>query len=97
MSQTNKRHTLSIQLKVSMSEEDKTPTIQFVGVGDAHHLGESATEIENYLQSQLLRRSGFPNEVDRRINSIVAPLTKQLNTLIQSVTEVSLETFGSLN
>ena len=72
-----------------MSKENKTPTRQFVEVGDAHNSGESASEIEENLQSQLIDRRFSSSEVDRRINGIVAPLGTPLETLIQSVKELS--------
>ena len=74
-----------------MSGENRTPTRQFDEVGDVHHSGESASERENNLQSQLLDRRMFffSNEVERRINAIVAPLATQLETLTQPVRELS--------
>ena len=39
-----------------MSEENRTPTRQFVEVGDVHHSSESASEGEENLRSQLLCR-----------------------------------------
>ena len=84
-----KTQTLSIQLKVSMSEENKTPTRQLVEVGDVHHLGESSSEVEDNFQSHLLERRMSSIEVDRRINAIVPVLATQLETLIQSVREIS--------
>ena len=72
-----------------MSEENITPTRQFTEIGDVHHSGESAKEREDYLQSQLVDRRLCSNEVNRRINAIVAPLATELETLIQSVREPS--------
>ena len=68
-----------------MSEENRTPTSQFVEVGDVDRLGESASEGEDNLRSQLLDRRLSLSEIDRRINAIAAPLATQLETLIQSV------------
>ena len=72
-----------------MSEGNRTPTQQFVEVGDAHVSAESTNDVEDNLQSDLLERKLSSSQVDRRINSIVAPLATQLETLIQSVTELS--------
>ena len=72
-----------------MSEENRIPTRQFVEVGDAHVPVESASDVEDNLQSQLLERKLSSREVDRRINPIVVPLATQLETLIQSVRELS--------
>ena len=58
-------------------------------VGDVHHSGQSASEEEGNLQSQLLDRKLFSSEVDKRINAIVAALAAQLETIIQSVRELS--------
>ena len=58
-----------------MTEDNRTPSRQFVEVGDAHISGESACEVEDNLQSQLLDRRLSSSEVDWRINAIVAPLT----------------------
>ena len=61
-----------------MSERNRTPTQQFVEVGDAHISAESASDFEDNLQSQLLERRIFSSEVDRRINTIFASLVTQL-------------------
>ena len=74
-----------------MSEENRTSTRQFVEIGDVHHSGESASEGEDNLQSQLLDRRLPSSEVDRGIDAIVAPLATQLVALIQSVRELSEE------
>ena len=64
-----------------MFEENRTtPTRHFVEVGDIHHSGESASEGEDNLQSQLLERRLSSSEVDRKINAISAPLAMQLET-----------------
>ena len=72
-----------------MSEGSRTSTRQFVEIGDAHVSAESASDVEDNLQSQKLERKLWSSEVDRRINAIVAPLATQLETLIQSVKELS--------
>ena len=71
-----------------MFEENRTPTKQLVEVGDVHYSGKSAIEGEDNLQSQLLDRKMFSNEVDRRINATVTLLATQLKPLIQSVREL---------
>ena len=72
-----------------MLEENRTPTRQFVEVGDVHPSGQSASEGEDNLQSQLLDRRMSSSEVDRIINAIGATLATQLETLIQSLGELS--------
>ena len=72
-----------------MSEENRTRTRQFVEVGDAHVSAESASDAEDDLQFQLLDRMLSSSEVYRRINTIIAPLATQLETLIQSVMDLS--------
>ena len=72
-----------------MSGENRTPTRQFVEVGVAHVSAESASDVADNLQSQLPERKLSTSEVDRRINAIVASLTTQLETLFQSVKELS--------
>ena len=72
-----------------MSEENRIPTRQFVEVDDAHVSVESANDVEDNLQSQLLERKLSSSEVDRRINAIVVPLATQLETLIQSVRDLA--------
>ena len=72
-----------------MCEEIRTPVRHSVEIGDAHNSVESASDIEDNLQSQLLERRFSSSEVDRRINPIVAPLAKQSETLIQSLRELS--------
>ena len=57
-----------------MSEENRTPTRQFVEIDDAHASVESAGDGEDNLQSHLLERKFSSSEVDRRLNVIVAPL-----------------------
>ena len=74
-----------------MSEGNRTPTRQFVEIGDAHVSAESASDAEDNLQSQLLERKLSSSEVDRRIKAIYAPLASQLETLIQSLRELSKE------
>ena len=68
-----------------MSEVNRTPTKQFVEIGDNHHSGESVSDGEENLRSQLLDRTITSSQVDRRINAIVAPLSTGLEMLIQSV------------
>ena len=72
-----------------MSEENRTSTRQFVEIGDAPNSIEPASDAEGNLQSQLLERRLSSSEVERRINAKVAPLATQLETLIQSVRELS--------
>ena len=68
-----------------MSEENRTPTRQFVEHGDVHHFGETASEGESNLQFQLLDGRMSSSEVYRRINATASPLATHLETLIQSV------------
>ena len=77
-----------------MSEENRTPTRQFVQIGEAHSSAESASGVEDNLQSQLLERRFSSSEVERRINAIVAPLAAQLETLIHSVNELGEKSFN---
>ena len=72
-----------------MSEGNRTPTRQFVEAGNARALVESASDEEDSLRSQLLERKLSSIEVDRRMNTKVAPLATQIETLILSVTEPS--------
>ena len=58
-------------------------------MGDVDHSGESASQGEKNLQSPLLNRRISSSEVDRKIKAIVAPLSTQLEMLIQSVRELS--------
>ena len=74
-----------MQRKVCMSGENKTPTRQFVEIGDIHNWGEWASEGEDHLQSQLFDRIVSSSEVDRRIKAFVVSLATQLETLIQLV------------
>ena len=69
-----------------MSEGNRTPTRQFVEIGDAHVSAESAIDVEDNMQSQLLERKKSWSEVDTRI---VAPLATQIKILIKSVRELS--------
>ena len=75
--------------KLTMSEENRTTTRQFLAVGDAHVSAESTTDAEDNLQSQLLDRMLSSSEVYIRINTIVAPLATQLETLIHSIMDLS--------
>ena len=68
-----------------MSEASRAPTGKFVEVRDAHNSGESATDGEENPRSQAPDRRMTSSEIDRRINEIVAPLSTQLKTFIQSV------------
>ena len=72
-----------------MSEEDRRLTRQFVEIGDAHISAESACDVEDNLQSQILERKISSSEVDRRTIAIVAPLVIQSETLIQSLRKLS--------
>ena len=72
-----------------MSEENRTLTSQFVELGDVHHLGESGSDGEEILRSQLLDRRMASSEIGRKMNVIVAPLSTQLEALIQSVRELN--------
>ena len=71
-----------------MSEGNRTPTGRFVEVNDVHRSGESASEGEDNLRVQLLDRRMSSCEFDRKINAIIAPLSTQLEKLIQSVSEL---------
>ena len=72
-----------------MSEENTTPTRQFVETGFAPKPAESASEAEDNLQSQSIECRLSSSEVDRRINAIACLLATQLETSIQSVRELS--------
>ena len=56
-----------------MSEGNITLTRLFVEIGDALISTESASDIENNVQFQLLERKLLSSEVDRRINAIYLP------------------------
>ena len=72
-----------------MSEENRTPTRHFVKLGDVYHSGGSGNDGEENLRSNLLDRRLTSSEMDRKINSIVAPPSFQLEALIQSVRELN--------
>ena len=72
-----------------MYDGKRTPTGQFVEVGDVPQSGESASEGEDNLQSQFEEGRKFSSEVNSRINVIVAPIVTQLETLILSVREIN--------
>ena len=80
-----------------MSEGNRTPTRHFVEIGYAHVSAESANDVEDNLQSQILERKLSSNEVDERINAIVAALATQLEKLIQSVRELDEGSSNRLN
>ena len=65
-----------------MSQEKRSPTKQFVDADDVHHSGESTSDGEEKLLSQLLNRWMISSEIDRKINAMVAPLSAQLEVLI---------------
>ena len=65
-----------------MFEGNRTLARQFVEIGDAHISAESARDIEDNLQSQLLERKLSSSEVNMRKNATIAPLAAQLETLI---------------
>ena len=75
--------------KLTTCKENRTPTRQFVEIDKSHVLAESGSDTKDQLQSQLLDWKLSSSEVDRRRNAIVAPLSTQLQTLIQSVRELS--------
>ena len=62
-----------------MSQENRTPTKQFVKFGDVRHSGDSASEGEDDLQLQLLDRRMSSSEVDSKINAIFASVSKRNN------------------
>ena len=72
-----------------MSEENRTPSRQFVEIGDIHHSVDSAGKGEGNLKSQLLDRGMSTSEVDMGVKAIIACLATQFETLIQSVRELS--------
>ena len=74
-----------------MAEASRTPTRQFVKIGDADVSAESGSDAEDNLQPQILGRR---REVDSKINAIVAPLTTQLEKLIQPVRELSERSYN---
>ena len=80
---------LSINPNISMSEENETPTRQLVEVGYVCYSGETTSEGEDNLQSQLVDHIMTSSEVDRRTKAIVASFAMQLETLVQSVRELS--------
>ena len=47
-----------------MSKENRTPTLQFVEIGDAHNSAKSASDFEDSLSSQLQERRFSLSEVD---------------------------------
>ena len=69
-------------LVAQYSPKKRTPTRQFVELGDAHGSGESASDGEGNLRSQLLDRIKTASEIDRRINAIAAHLSTQFQLWI---------------
>ena len=65
-----------------MFEENSTPTRQFIPLGEGHSSAESASDVEDNLQFQ-------SSEDDRRIKVVLTPMYTPLETLIQSVKELS--------
>ena len=80
-----------------MSGENRTPTRQFVEIGDARHSGESVSDGEENLRAELLNRRMTSCEIDRRMNTFVTPLSTQLEALIQSVRELNEESSTHLS
>ena len=74
-----------------MSEKNRTPTIQFGQVGDVHHSGESASDGEENLRSQLLDRRMSSSEVDWRMSAIVTPISRQLEMPISRQLEMLIQ------
>ena len=72
-----------------MLEVNRAPARQLVEIGIVHHSDESASDGEENLLSQLLDRWMISSEIEKMLNAIVAPLSTQLEMLIQSVTELS--------
>ena len=72
------------QSQTKLSEGNRPPTRQFVKVGDVQ-----------LARSQLLDLRMSSSEVKKRINAISAPLTSQLEMIIQSVRELSEKKFES--
>ena len=72
-----------------MSEENRTLTRQLIVDGDFHHSGGSVCQGEDNLESQFFDRRLSSSELDTRINAIAAALATLLETLIQSVRELS--------
>ena len=72
-----------------MSEENRTPTLQFVELGDIHQSRESNSDGEENLRSQFLERSVIFSEVEKKINGIVASLFTDLEALVQSMRELN--------
>ena len=70
---------------INMSEEKQRPTKKFVKLFDTYHFGESGNDGKK-LWLQLLDRKITSNEVDRKINTIVSPLSTQLEC-VKSVIE----------
>ena len=70
-----------------MSEENRTPTTQFVEVADVNHSVELVSEEKDIFQSQLLEWRMSLSEIDTKINGIVQNLTIQLEALLQTVEE----------
>ena len=66
---------------------NRTSSGQVLDLGVIHHSGESGGDEEENLLSQLFCRRTTSSEVDRKINSIVAPLSTQLGALILSMKE----------
>ena len=72
-----------------MSEGNRTPTRQFVEVGDVNASVESLSDGEDNLQSQMLEKNLLSSEFDRRINAIFTQLVTQIEMLIRSIRELS--------
>ena len=94
LNSTLKRCNLSKTLKftvakVIISEENRTPSRHFAKLGDTHCSGDADNDGKENLRLQKLEKTMISFEIDGRINGIVAPLSTQLEALIQSVRELS--------
>ena len=72
-------------IEPTMSDENRTPTMNFVEVSGVHHSGQSSSDGGVSLRSQLRDPKVTSIEVDRRLSEVAGSLSTQLETLIQSV------------
>ena len=75
--------------RTKLSEKNRTLITQVFEVGDVHQSVESASDNEENLRSTLLDLRMTSSGIGRRINTIVARPSTQLETLIQSVRELN--------
>ena len=81
---------------IIMSEKHCTPLKRFVEVDDTQHSGNLGTVGAKNIRLQLIDQEMTSFDVGRSINAIVAPLSWQLEALIQSkrkLTEKKVQSF----